>query len=333
MASTIWTGSISFGLVSVPVKLLPATRSQDVSFHQLEEGTGSRIRYHRVSETTGQEVPLDRIVKGYELEKGRYVVVEKEELDALSPQATRTIDIEDFVDLAGIDPLYFDTPYYVVPDKRASKPYRLLVEAMTEMGKVAIGRLVLRSKERLVAVRPLGDVLCVEMMRYEDELVDRSGLDGVPDDGAEVSDRERAMARQLIEALSTEFEPSRYRDRFREEVLALIERKAAGEDVVHEPEDRPPAKVLDLVAALEASLERTGRGSDEVSAPADSPESSTASSADDGLPAADETRSGRRERPGTERSSPRSRATDKAKARGGAKDGGGSTNGRRRRSA
>src|SRR5659263_174129 len=150
LPSTIWSGSISFGLVTVPVRLTPATRSRDVSFNQLEEGTGARIRYRRVSEATGEEVSTDRIVKGYEIAKGQYVVVEKHELDAMAPKSTRAIEIEDFVDLDEIDPIYFESPYYVLPDKSAAKPYKLLVETMEQMRKVAIGRVVMRSKEHLV---------------------------------------------------------------------------------------------------------------------------------------------------------------------------------------
>jgi DNA end-binding protein Ku len=253
----VWNGSISFGLVTVPVKLSPATRSRDVTFNQLEEGTGARIRYRRVSEETGEEVSNERIVRGYEIEKGRYVVVEKTELEAMAPKSTHTIEIEDFVDLAQIDPIYFEQPYYVLPDKKAAKPYRLLVEAMTQLQKVAIGRIVIRSKEHLVAIRPLDGLLCVETMRYDDEIVARSGL-GVPADDVDVSKRELDMARQLIESLSGDFEPDKYQDQYREELLSLIERKAAGEEIVAEPAARAPAKVLDLMAALEASLERAG---------------------------------------------------------------------------
>lgn len=261
MPTAIWTGAISFGLVTVPVKLTPATRSRDVSFNQLEAGTGARIRYRRVSEQTGEEVPPAQIVKGYEIEKGRYVLVEKPDLDALAPKASHTIEIEDFVDLDQIDPLYFDTPYYVLADEKAAKPYRLLVEAMTALGKVAVGRVVLRAKERLVAIRPIDGILCVETMRYADEIVDRAKLDGVPTADVAVSDRELAMASQLVEALSGEFDPAKYHDEYREALLALIDRKAAGEEVVARPEPQAQAKVLDLMAALEASLERKGQAS------------------------------------------------------------------------
>jgi DNA end-binding protein Ku len=256
MPSAIWTGAISFGLVQVPVRLVTATRSKDVSFNQLEEGTGARIRYKKVSETTGDEVPAERIQKGYEISKGRYVVVEADELESLRPKGTHTIEIEEFVDLADIDPLYFEQPYYLVPDARGVKPYKLLVEAMGDQQKVAIGRIVLRSKERLVAIRPIDGMLCIETMRYADEVVPREGL--VPDDAdVELTDRERRMAEQLIESLAAEsFEPGKYHDEYREQLLDLIQRKAAGEEIVAQPEVEPPAKVLDLVAALEASLEK-----------------------------------------------------------------------------
>jgi DNA end-binding protein Ku len=253
MPSAIWTGSISFGLVQVPVRLVGATKSKDVSFNQLEEGTGARIRYKKVSEASGEEVPQERIKRGYEISKGRYVMIEPDELEVLRPKATHTIDIEEFVDLDEIDPLYFEQPYYLVPDKRGIKPYRLLVEAMKELNKVAIGRIIVRSKERLVAIRTVDDMLCIETMRYADEVLARDDL--VPDEDVELTDRERTMARQLVESLaSEEFLPEKYRDEYREQVLDLIERKAAGEEIVAEPVVEAPAKVLDLVAALEASL-------------------------------------------------------------------------------
>ena len=258
MPTTIWTGSISFGLVTVPVKLTPATKCRDVSFNQLEEDTGSRIRLRRVSEQTGEEVPPNKIVKGYEIEKGRYVVVEKSELEALAPKASHTIEIEDFVDLDEIDPIYFDSPYYVLADEKAQKPYKLLVDAMTRLQKVAVGRVVIRAKERLVAIRPLDGMLCVETMRYADEVVAREKLEGIPGDDIEVSERELAMATQLVETLSGDFEPEKYHDEYREQLLELIDQKAAGQEIVAQPEPEAPAKVLDLMAALEASLKRAG---------------------------------------------------------------------------
>ena len=268
MPTAVWTGTISFGLVTVPVRLTPATRSRDVSFNQLEAGTGSRVRNRRVSEQTGEEITSDKIVKGYEIEKGRYVVIEKQELEALAPKASHTIEIEDFVDLVDIDPIYFDSPYYVLVDEKAAKPYRLLVDAMTELGKVAVGRVVLRAKERLVAIRPLNGMLCVETMRYADEIVDPATL-GLPEDEIEFTDREVSMARQLVETLSADFDGSKYHDEYREQLLALIDKKAAGEEIVAQPQTDAPAKVLDLMAALEASLARAGRSDDAASSESD----------------------------------------------------------------
>jgi DNA end-binding protein Ku len=260
--SAIWTGAISFGLVQVPVRLVGATKSRDVSFNQLEEGTGARIRYKKVSDATGEEVPAERIQRGYEISKGRYVVVEPTEIESLRPKAAHTIEIEEFVDLDDIDPLYFEQPYYLVPDAKGVKPYKLLVEAMTELNKVALGRVVMRSKERLVAIRPLDGMLVIETMRYADEVLSRDGL--VPsDEEVELSERELTMARQLVSSLaSEEFQPEKYHDEFREQLLDLIERKAAGEEIVAEPEVEAPAKVLDLVAALEASLAKAETAKD-----------------------------------------------------------------------
>jgi DNA end-binding protein Ku len=259
MATSIWTGTIGFGLVTVPVKLVSATKSKDVRFNQLEEGTNSRIRIRRVSEATGEEVSTDRIVKGHEVAPGQYVVVSDDEIKTLAPKASRSIEIEDFVDLDQIDPIYFENPYYLAPDKTALKAYELLVDAMTELRKVAIGRLVMRSKESLVAIRPLDGVLCVETMRFADEVLPPSSI--LPDDAeeSELTEREREMAKQLVAALATDFEPEKYHDSYREQLQNLIDRKAAGEEIVAEPATEDAGKVLDLMAALEASLARAGK--------------------------------------------------------------------------
>ncbi|MCZ7531435.1 MAG: Ku protein [Acidimicrobiia bacterium] len=171
MATTIWSGSISFGLVTVPVKLTPATQSKDVKFNQLDSESGSRVRYKRMAEATGEVVDQSRIVKGYEMSPGQYVVIEPDELKAMAPKSSRSIEIEEFVDLDEIDPLLFDSPYYLQPDPQAMKPYLLLVEAMAESNKVAIGRIVMRTKESLVAIRSLDGMLVVETMRYADEVL------------------------------------------------------------------------------------------------------------------------------------------------------------------
>jgi DNA end-binding protein Ku len=254
MPRSIWSGAISFGLVNVPVRLFSAVSPKDVRFHQLEEGTGSRIRLKRVSEQTGEEVPYDRIVKGYDLGGDRYVIIEPDELESLDPKATHSIDIEEFVELDQIDPLYYEHPYYLAPDKGGSKAYALLVKAMSESNKVAIGRLVMRTKQYLAAIRPVDGVLCLETMLFADEVVPSSSVDDVPGDEVEVSERELTMARQLIESLSGDFQPEKYHDEYRERVLDLIERKAEGQEIVAPVPIETPAKVVDLMAALEASL-------------------------------------------------------------------------------
>jgi len=253
--NAIWSGAIGFGLVNVPVRLVPATRSHDLRFHQLEEGTNARIRYRRVSEASGEEVPAERIKRGYELERGRWVIVEAAEIEGLAPRASQVIEIEQFVELAAIDPLYFDTPYYLVPEERAAKPYALLVRVMEDMGRVAVGRFVLRNKQRLVAIRPLGGALCLETMRWADEITLPDAIEGLPGD-LECTDRELEVARRLVEALSGPFEPTAWRDTYRDELLALIEQKAQGREVVHPPAPEPVAEVVDLVDALETSLQR-----------------------------------------------------------------------------
>lgn len=259
MPSAIWSGNIGFGLVSVPVKVLSATKSRDVRFNQLEAGTGARIRYRKVSDASGDEVSNEQIVKGYEVAPGQYVVVEDEDLKSLAPKASRMIEIEDFVDLDQIDPIFFENPYYLSPEPGAAKAYKLLVEAMTQLHKVAVGRVVMRSKESLVAIRPVDGILCLETMRYADEI---NPVDGVlPDESVpEPSKRELEMAKQLIDALTSEFDPTKYEDQYREQLMSLIEAKAAGQEIVAEPMVEDQGKVVDLMAALEASLARAGRG-------------------------------------------------------------------------
>src|SRR5215217_3273733 len=256
MARSIWSGAISFGLVNVPVKLFSAVSRKTVRFNQLNAETGNRIQQKRVDPETGEAVPYEQIVKGFELTKDRYVIITPDEMDALDPEKTRTVDIEDFVDLAEIDPIYYDHPYYLVPDKGAAKAYGLLLQAMQESGKVAVARVVLRSKEQLVAIRPApGGVLMMETMIFADEVVPPDQIDDLPDaESIKASERELRMAEQLIESLSSDFEPEKYRDEYREKVLELIERKAAGEEIAVQPEAPQPAKVPDLMAALEASL-------------------------------------------------------------------------------
>jgi DNA end-binding protein Ku len=267
----MWSGAISFGLVNVPVKLYSAVSRKTVRFHQLNAKTGHRIAQKRVDSVTGDEISYEDIVKGYELTKERYVVITPDELEALDPEKSRTIDIEDFVDLEDIDPVYYDHPYYLVPDKGATKAYGLLLNAMEESGKVAVARVVLRSKEQLVAIRPApGNVLTMETMLFADEVVPPEELDDLPEaKDLKASQRELTMAQQLIDSLSSDFEPGKYRDEYREKVLELIERKASGEEIAVQPEAPEPKKVPDLMAALEASLaavkgDSTGDGQGET---------------------------------------------------------------------
>ena len=253
MPRPIWTGAISFGLVNVPVKLYTAVDRQTVRFNQLNKSTGNRIAQKRVDSHTGEEVPYEEIVKGYEIAPDRYVIVEPGELESIEPKKTRMVEIEDFVDLDEIDPIYYDHPYYLVPDKGAEKAYRLLLDAMRETGKVALGKVVIRSKEYLVAVRPKGDLLAMETMLFSDEVVPPERLgDALPAE-VEAGDKEVKMAKQLIDSLSGPFEPEKYTDEYREKVLQLIEQKAEGKAIAVQPEEEPQP-VPDLMSALEASI-------------------------------------------------------------------------------
>jgi DNA end-binding protein Ku len=255
MPRAIWSGAISFGLVNIPVKLYSAVSKKTVRFHQIDAESGARVRQKRVG-PDGDEIPYEQIVKGYEIGPDRYVTIAPEELEALEPQKTRTIDIEDFVDLEQIDPIYYDHPYYLAPDTGAAKAYRLLVDAMEDSGKVAVARVVLRSKEHLVAIRPRDGALAMETMLFADEVISAESLEELAsaDGDVQTSDRELAMANQLIESLASDFEPEKYRDEYRERVLDLIERKAQGETIVIEEPSAEPQQVPDLMAALEASI-------------------------------------------------------------------------------
>jgi DNA end-binding protein Ku len=255
MPRAIWSGAISFGLVNVPIKLYSATSPKTVRFNQLHDRDGGRLKQKRVCSIDGEEVPFEQIVKGYEIAPDRYVVITQDELDALDPRATKTIDIEEFVDLSEIDPVYYDAAYHVAPATGGAKAYRLLLSAMEESGKVAIGRFVLRTRQQLCALRPTEGAITLSTMLYGDEVNAPDRLDELQAlDDVEASDRELQMARQLIESLSEPFEPSRFRDDYRERVLELIERKAAGEEVTVQPASEPQPVVPDLMAALEASL-------------------------------------------------------------------------------
>ncbi|MCU0309375.1 MAG: Ku protein [Acidimicrobiales bacterium] len=254
MPRAIWSGSISFGLVNIPVKLYSAVSRKTVHFNQVDRRSGSRVKQKRVDAETGDEVPWEEIVKGYELPGGGYVTVTDDELAALDPKAVRTIEIEEFVDQSAIDPVLYDAAYLLVPDK-VTKPYALLARAMEAEGKVGIAHLVMRTKQYLAAIRPQDGRLVLSTMVYADELNDPASIPELAEVGdVEVSDRELAMATQLVESLSTDFEPDRFQDTYREAVLELIERKAAGEDVIAPVADAEPDRVVDLMAALEASV-------------------------------------------------------------------------------
>ncbi len=258
MPRAVWSGSISFGLVSVPVKLYSAVRKKDVHFHQVEEETGARIRYQRVSEETGEEVPYEDIVKAYEVSKGENVVVTPDELEAMAPENSHTIEVEDFVALAEIDPLYFDSAYWVASDgsRGASKAHALLVRSMEKAERIGIGRFVMRAKEHLVALRPVEGALALHTMVFPDELVVASSYDGTVAT-AKVTEKECDAALRLIDSLTVPFEPDRYHDEYREELLGLIDKKASGKRITRRKPEREEAEVLDLMSALEASL---GRG-------------------------------------------------------------------------
>jgi DNA end-binding protein Ku len=256
MARAIWSGSISFGLVSIPVRLYSAISRKTVRFNQIDSDTGARVKQKRVSASDGEEVPYERIVKGYELPSGEFVTISEEELAALDPEAERTIGIDEFVDLADIDPIFYDNAYHLVPDAATAKPYKLLATAMEEAGKVAICHFVMRSKQYLAAVRPQEGRLLLSTMVYADEVVDPAEIGGfaILDDIA-TDERELKMAEQLIATLAADFDPSIHTDTHREAVLDLIERKAAGESpsVVAAPAASSDT-VVDLMAALEKSV-------------------------------------------------------------------------------
>lgn len=255
MPRPVWSGTISFGLVAIPIKLFHAVSKKSVSFNQLDDRTMSRIRMKKVSSETGEDVPDEHIIKGYEVSKGRYVQVDPDELEPFIPSATKSIDLEEFVELDEIDPVYFDSPYIVAPDK-TPKPYVLLARAMEEAGKVAIGRFVMRNKQYVAALRAQDGRLLMSTMVFADEVVDPSAIEELDVlDDIDVSAKEVSMAEALVESLSAPFEPQKYRDEYREQVLALIDKKAGGEEFELPTVEREAPKVVDLMAALEASVQ------------------------------------------------------------------------------
>lgn len=256
MARAIWSGSISFGLLNVPVKLYSAVARRSIALREIRESDSARIKHRRVAEGTEEEVPYDEIIKAFEITPGNYVPLGKDEIAALAPNKSRSIEVEDFVDLGEIDPIYFDSPYYLGPAEGAEKAYSLLAAAMQASGKVAIARFVFRNKEHLAAIRPNDGVLTLTTMRFADEVVPAAELEDVlPAEKPKVAKKEQQMAERLIDSLSTRFDPSGYRDEYREQLLELIERKAEGKEIVTPESEAPQAtKAPDLMAALEESI-------------------------------------------------------------------------------
>jgi len=269
MARPVWTGSISFGLVNVPVKAYTAVRDHDVHFNQLEKGTGARIRNRKVSEKSGKEVDADDIEMGFEVRKGRYVTFAKDELDELRPDSTRAIEVTDFVDLPAVDPIYYERTYWLGPaDDTGKQTYQLLLAAMESKQKVAIGTVVMRNKQYLSAIRPLDGALAMSTMRFADEVVPRSEVDGVPARRGKPEAKALKLASQIVDSLSGDWKPERYHDTYAEELRARIDRKEKGKDVVEGAEGTtaPDAKVLDLMEALEKSVS-AAKGSRKEAAP------------------------------------------------------------------
>lgn len=262
MARAVWTGAISFGLVSVGVKALSAVHDHDVHFHQIERSTGSRIGNEKVSKDTGKPVKSEDIDLGYEVSKGRYVTFDPDEVAELRPRSTRTIDVSDFVQLDAIDPVFYERTYWLAPtDEGAERAYRLLAAAMEETQQVGIGTVVMRNKQYLAAIRPIEGALAMSTMRFADEVVDIADLDEIPSSRSKPAANELKLATQIIDSLATDWKPERYHDTFTEELRSMIEAKDRGDEITVEDEPEPTGKVIDLMAALEASVAeaRSGR--------------------------------------------------------------------------
>ncbi len=256
MARVIWTGSLAFGLVNIPIGLYSATEDKTVHFNQFQKGTSDRIRYKRVNERTGEEVSFRDIVKGREVDDDTYVLVTDEELEAVEPDRTRTIDITDFVDLGEIDPIYYQRTYYLAPrGNGAERSYELLHQAMAETNRAGIATFVMRSKEYLVAVRPQQEILALETMYFADEIRDALEATGYEPSGQKPKEREMSVAKQLIESMTTDWDPESYQDTYRERVEELIESKRKGEQIATEAPPPRTSKVVDLTETLRRSVE------------------------------------------------------------------------------
>lgn len=253
---TVWKGSISFGLVNIPVKMFTATEDKDIHFRQIHKPCGTPIRYKKVCPHCDAEVEEAEIVKGYEYEAGKYAIVSKEELESIAPKTRKTIEIIDFVDLHEIDPIYFDKTYFLSPHETGDKPYQLLRDAMKKTDKIAIAKVMIRSKETLAAIRVYENCIVMETIFSPDEVRSVEHVPGLPND-IEVSESEMNMAVQLIENLATDFQPEKYTDEYRERLQELIQAKVKGEDIVTAPDLPQAANVVDLMDALKASVEAT----------------------------------------------------------------------------
>ena len=265
----IWKGSISFSLVNIPIALYPATRREELKFRLLRKSDLSPVNYKRVAEKDGREVPWDEIVKGYEYEKGKYVVLKDEDFERIDLEATQTVDIQDFVDQEEIDPMFFYKPYYLEPQKGGDKAYALLRDALEESKKVGIAKVVIKTRQYLAGVKPEDGALVLELMHFADELADTSKLH-IPKK-VEVGKREMTMARSLIDSMSSKWEPEKYKDEYREALMEVIEEKveAGGKEIEEKPRKAPkPTKVIDLVSVLQKSLEQTGRAKKKTAAKA-----------------------------------------------------------------
>jgi DNA end-binding protein Ku len=262
MARPVWSGTISFGLVNVPVKAFTAVRDHDVHFHQLDKKSGSRIRYKKVNEKSGREVDADQIEMGFEVSDGRYVTFDKKELEELRPTSTRSIEVSDFVALEDVDPIYYERTYWLAPDgDAAGRAYQLLLAAMEDRERVAIGTVAMRNKQYLTAIRPLDGVLAMSTMRFADEVVPRKDIDELPSRRSKPAPAELRMAVQLLDSLASEWDPKRYKDTYVEELRDRIEAKEAGKDIVAEgPAEQPGADVIDLSEALQRSLDEARSG-------------------------------------------------------------------------
>ncbi|HYC76870.1 MAG TPA: Ku protein [Planctomycetota bacterium] len=267
MARPIWKGHISFGLVNVPVGLYAAEKRSEISFRMLDGRDRSRVRYERVNETTGEPVPWDQVVKGYEYDEGKYVLVDDEEIKDALPEATQTVQIEDFVDAAEVEPVYFEKPYYLVPDRNGDKGYALLRETLRKTGKVGVARVVLRTKEYLALLMTHGDLLVLDVVRFHEELRDPADFEVPPRDleKVKITKKEVDMAVRLVESMTSEWKPERYKDEFREKLLAYIEEKAEAGDDAPRPKKAAPekkARVIQFVDLLRQSLEEREGGGD-----------------------------------------------------------------------